>query len=208
MTGDLVISGAQGALVLDSLGEDVFEIAFRPAEPTLDAVVEMWDTFRLYERERQLGVHLNDDRAADLARVIPREPRLKEIKTLFHEAEFTAAPEGWVHVAVGVMLASMPDAINIHDAYRCAITDSAYKDPSVWDGYGPGYSHAVVARAIRQARLRSGLPSPGDFIRICRGERKQFRRWREALGTLSGLRDRARTVLGEIGPDHPDWMPF
>jgi len=40
-----------------------------------------------------------------------------------------------VHIALGVLLASVPAAANVHAAYRCGIADSMYNDPEIWAGH-------------------------------------------------------------------------
>jgi hypothetical protein len=196
-----------GRSVIQPGSEDPFEITFRPALPVLDAVIEVWKMLRWFNKERPVHLDPEDaDHAAKLVASIPDEGRLIELKKLFWEAEFTPAPESWTHVAIGAMLESYPEAANISDAFRCAIVDSAFRDPCVWDGYEPGFSYATIVRAIRHARLKGVLLPAGDFIKLCRQHRAQFRRWRADIEDLVGLRDQAKTIL--IGPDHPDWTPF
>jgi hypothetical protein len=203
------IARATGALTIQPGSEDPFEITFRAALPVLDAVVEVWNVLRWFTQERDKYFDLEDEtRATQILQTVPDEARLSQITSLFREAEFEPAPESWLHVAVGAMLASHPDASSVSDAYRCAIADAAYRDPEIWDGYGPGFSSATIARAIRQARLKGALLAPGDFIKLCLKHRAQFRLWRLDIEALIALRYQARTILGEIGPDDPNWIPF
>jgi hypothetical protein len=199
--------GALGAPIFGA--EDPFEVIFRPAQPTLDAVVEIWNALAWFDRKRHSRFDLTDDAQAErILAIIPDDARLIEAQARFREAEFEPAPEPWLHLAVGVMLASLPDAANVHDAYRCSIADSAYRDPEVWGRYTAGFSCAVIARTIRWARLQSSLPSSGAFITACVRHRSQFGRWRKDLGVMINLSSRAKTWLGQIGPDHPDFIPF
>jgi hypothetical protein len=104
------------------------------------------------------------------------------------------------------MLQSMgPAAASVHDAYRCAITDAAYRDPEVWEGYLPGFSTAVVARSIREARLQDGVPSPARFLAMCLKHRTRFKRWSEDMNTLTALRYEVEDHLDEIGVKRLDY---
>jgi hypothetical protein len=99
--------------------------------------------------------------------MIPKDPHLYQAQTLFKGAEHEAAPEGWAHIANGLMLDSTPSANRVTDAYACAIVDGMFHDPETWDGYGAGYSAPVIIRAIREARREDALPSPGRVSSRC-----------------------------------------
>lgn len=111
------------------------------------------------------------------------------------------------------MLDSEPAAVSFLDAFRYAVADSAYRDPDVWEHYSTGFSPPVVARAIRTARLQ-GVLSPGRFVKLCIGQRRQFRIWNADLDTLMHLRWDAEDVLEKLQPrlalTHADEMdiPF
>jgi hypothetical protein len=220
MNGNHLIrsGGASGGPVIigDSGGEDPFEIAFRPAKPVLDAIVEMWKPLAWLDRQRQSRLPLFDSkRAGELINVIPNDSRLLRAGALFQEAEQEPAPEGWVHIAIGLMLASMgPAAANVHDAYRCGIVDGKFQDPENWEGYSPGFSTAVVARSIREVRRQDGVPSPARFLAMCAKHRARFKQWNADMNTLTAIRYEAEDTLDEIGYerlddyDEEDLIPF
>jgi hypothetical protein len=122
------------------------------------------------------------------------------------------------------MVESLPAAAGVGDAYRCRIVDSMYRDPETWDGdYQPGFSAAVIARAIREAGRQAGIPSPGAFIAMCIRQREQFRFWNGDNEKLLELRYQAEDYLEQFQPqrlalthvgsdaadDEDDWeIPF
>jgi hypothetical protein len=210
MSGGHVIrnGGVSGAPIVSEAGsEDPFEITFAPAKPVLDAIIEMWKPLAWLDRQRRSRLPLFDpERAAELIDLIPSGGRIAKAGTLFLEAEEISAPEAWVHVAVGLMLQSEanPNAID-GDAYRCAITDGAFRDPEVWEPYDAGFSAAVVVRSIRQARRQGALPSPGGFLKLCAKHREQFKKWNADTSTLLEIRWAAEDVLDQIGPK---WLDY
>src|ERR1700688_2094259 len=131
--------------------EDPFEIVFAPAKPILDAIIEMWKPLAwLDQRRRSRRPLFEPEQAAELINLIPSGNRIARAGALFLDAEENPAPEGWVHVAIGLMLQSEvnPQAIDV-DAYRCAVADGAYRDRVVWEHYDePGFSCAVVVQAL------------------------------------------------------------
>jgi hypothetical protein len=73
------------------------------------------------------------------------------------------------------MLDSMPNARNVSPSYRFGLVDSMMRDEEVWGRYGPGFSYAVVARAIREVRRTSEFaPSQAAFLKLCAKHRSQF----------------------------------
>jgi hypothetical protein len=208
--------GAQSAAVINVGADDPFEIAFRPAKPVLDAIVEMRKPLAWLNQQRRSGRPIFDpSRAVELIDLIPSGNRIAKAGALFLEAEEKPAPEQWLHIALAVMLDSEPGATNVPDAYRCAVTDGAYRDPEVWEHYDPGFSPAVVVRAIREARRQGALPSPGGFLNMCIRQRAQFKTWNADLSTLLNIRYAAEDALDEIDPkrllldyDPEDEVPF
>jgi hypothetical protein len=132
--------GAQSAAVINGVGsEDPFEIAFRPAKPVLDALIEMRRPISWLDQQRRSGLPIfHPSRAAELIDIIPNGDRIAKAGALFIEAEEKPAPEEWLHLALGVMLDSEPGAANVPDAFRCAVADGAYRDEQVWERYQPG----------------------------------------------------------------------
>jgi hypothetical protein len=163
MSFQAIRGGASGTTINEPGSEDPWEITFRPAKPVLDAVIEMLEPLRwLDQRRRSRRPFFEPERAAELIDLIPSGNRIAKGGALFLEAEEISAPEGWMHVAVGLMLQSQANSTAIDgDAYRCAIADGAFRDPEVWGQYDPGFSAAVIVRTIRQARRQGALPSPG-----------------------------------------------
>jgi len=216
MSGDLIRSGASGApiMISDSGSEDPFEVCFRPAKAALDAVIEMREPLRwLDERRRSRRPLFEPERADEIINLVPSGNRIAKAGALFLEAEEIPAPEGWMHVAIGLMLQSETSA-NVSDAYRCAIADGAFRDPEAWESYEPGFSAAVIVRSIREARRQGALPPPGRFLNLCAKHRAQFKTWNVDLPTLLDVSYAAEDALEEIGKplllEHDDEMdiPF
>jgi hypothetical protein len=198
--------GAQSAAIITGAG-DVFRTTFAPAQPVLDAVVEMWKPLTWLNRQRRSGRPLFElSRAAELIESIPDSDRLADAGALFLKAEEEPAPEGeaWLHIALGVWLESEPGAVSFPDAFRCAIADSLYRDPTVWGDYEPGFSAAVVAMSIRAARLQGAL-SPGAFVKLCLKHRRLFRALNSDIDVLMQLRWDAEDELEELQPRLAGW---
>jgi hypothetical protein len=197
----LIRSGApSGAPIISEAGsEDPFEITFAPAKPVLDAIIEMRKPLAWLDRQRRSRLPLFDpERAADLIDIIPCGNRIAKSGALFLEAEEISAPEGWVHVAIGLMLQEA--GATVSDAYRCAITDGAFRDPEVWGQYEPGFSAAVIVNSIRAVRRQGTLPSTGGFLNLCAKHRAQFKSWNADLSTLLNLRWEAEDAIEKIDP--------
>jgi hypothetical protein len=121
-----IISHSSGALAIGAMGEDPFQIAFRPAQPALDAIIAVREPMAWLSRQRRSGKPLFDpDEAAELIEIIPPSRQLAKAGSLFLEAEEQPAPEGWLHVALAIMLDAEPGATNVPDAFRCAVADGA-----------------------------------------------------------------------------------
>jgi hypothetical protein len=196
MSVNLVVPDSGVANVTGVGREDKFAICFTPAQPVLDAVIEMWRPLGWLDRRRRSRAPLFEPKqAAELLEIIPEGGRLARAGALFLEAEEQPAPVGWLDVAVGLMIDSELGALGVTDAYSCAIYDGAYNDPEIVQGFAPGFSCAVVAQAIRAARRRKGLPSSGEFLDLCVRYRAQFRRWNSDMGTLLSLRYEAEDAV-------------
>jgi hypothetical protein len=213
MSTDLIPS-ATGAIINQPGSEDPFEVAFSPAKPCLGAVIEMWKPLTWLDRRRRSRMDLFDpEQASELIDLIlPPGHRIAKSGALFLEAEEISAPEGWIHVAVGLMLQEAN--ANVSDPYRCGVVDGAYRDPNVWGHYDPGFSAAVVARSIRDARLQGALPSTGGFLKLCIKHRSWFKARHADTLTLLNIRYAAEDALDEMGvkrldyDDPEDEVPF
>jgi hypothetical protein len=209
MSGDLVIPAATNGVTVERTAaaceagaEDPWETAFRPVKPTLDAVVELWKSLAWLERQRHARQPLFDPkRAAEVIETIPGAYRLAKAGALFRDAVEQSAPEWWVHPVIGLMLNSTRSAQSIDgDAVRCAITDSMFRDPEVWEGHRPGFSAAVIARAIREARRTcDDAPSTAAFLKLCAQHRARFRQWSKDTGVLLQLRYDAEDHIEKLG---------
>jgi hypothetical protein len=139
--------------------------------------------------------------AIERCELIPKDPELYQARKLFEQAEHEAAPIEWTHLAIALMLDSVPDVRHISDAFRHAIVDGAYNDPEIWGSYAPGFSCGVIARSVREARRLDGLPSPGAFLSMCVRNRAWFRHSRASINDLIEIRQNAEDVLIKLGDD-------
>ncbi|HEX7882950.1 MAG TPA: hypothetical protein VF499_09445, partial [Afipia sp.] len=127
--------------------DDPFETLFAPAKPALDAVIALWSAMSWLGTQRQSKLPLFDPaKVGKLIKLIPTGDRILEAQARFRDAAYEPAPEAWTHLAIGLMLQSMPAAADIHDSYRCGIVDSLYRDPVVTEGLDPGFSAPVIVR--------------------------------------------------------------
>jgi hypothetical protein len=211
MSDDVI---ALGGVRRSPVAEDPFEVAFRPAKPALDAALRLREPLARLDKYRRDGLSpLDPDRAAELCKHLPDEKSLIGSFYLFEEAEQNAAPEGWVHVVIGLMLDSTPQSEGISDAYACSIVDGMYHDEEVWGDYAPGFSHAVIVRAIREARRMDDLPFAGRFLAMCARHREHFMRLKVDTDKLIHVRDYAEEILGatrlaQLPYDDADDVPF
>jgi hypothetical protein len=79
-----------------------------------------------------------------------------------------------------------------------------FHDPEIWEGYSRGFSTAVVAGSIREARRQDGVPSPARFLMMCAKHRARFKQWHVDMDTLTALRYEAEDALDQIGHERPD----
>ena len=177
---------------------DPFEVAFAPAKPVLDALIELRKPLAWIHRQRKSGRPLFEPaRAAELFELIPDGSRLADAGALIGLAEEQPAPEAWLHVVIGLMLQADAAAVD-SDAYRCAVADSLYRDPDVWGRYEPGVSAAVIVKTIREARLQ-GAPTPGAFVLLCLKHRRLFKAARNQIRDLMEVRYQCEDTLEEQG---------
>jgi hypothetical protein len=189
MTDDVVVHGGALGAPIDTAAADPFETVFRPAKPALDAFIDMRRPLEwLHQRRRSNRPLFDPNQAVQLLDTIPDGDHLTRAGALFLEAEEQPAPESWLHLAIGLMFDSEPGAVNFPDATRCAVADSAYRDPQVWeDDYEPGFSAPVVVRAIREARLQGAL-SPGVIVKLLMKHRRLFKTLNADLDALMQVR--------------------
>lgn len=189
-------------------GGDPFEAVFRPARPTLDAIVQLRTPLSWLRRQKRPP--LDVERASQIrmeaikrCELIPTDSDLYRAGRLFEQAEAEPAPELWVHLVLGVWLDSKPAAANIREAFRHGIVDSMMNDPEVFGDYLPGFSPAVIAQAVRADRRQDtgAPPSAGGFLVLCAKHRDQFRRWRADINDLLGIRQNAEDILIALGDE-------
>jgi hypothetical protein len=209
----IVHGGASGAPHTGA--HDQFEIIFRPAKPTLDALIDVRKPLAWLNQRRGSSRPMFDPKEAlELLDIVPHADHLAKAGVLFLEAEQHPAPEAWLHLAIGLMLDSEPAAANLSDATRCAVADSAYRDPDVWQDYEPGFSPPVVVRAIREARLQGAL-SPGIIVNLFMKHRRLFKALNADVDALMRVRWDAEDAAEKnpqrplLGYDDPDSVvPF
>lgn len=187
MSGDLMVVPNSGIATVPGVGiENSFEIAFRPARPALDAIAEVREALMWLERRHQSRALFN---RSEILAVVPADDVLQRAKQLFREAEHDPAPAEWVSIVIAVMVDSVPGAQDVSDAFRHGILDSMFDDFETMEGYPtPGFSAAVIVRAVREARRLDTLPTPGVFLGMCSRHRQLFKKWRGDMMTLANLR--------------------
>jgi hypothetical protein len=200
MNGDLTISTGGVTTLSTGVEKNHFEVAFQPARPALDAVIALWKPLAwLTQRQRPLldiaraGQH--GHQAIQRCELIPKDPDMYRMQKLFEQAEHEAAPEGWAHIAIALMLDSVPGTQHLSDAFRHGIVDSMFNDPETWEGYSPGFSAPVIARSVREARRLDGLPSPGSFVAMSARQRAWFRHGQNRIKDLIEIRQNAEDIL-------------
>jgi hypothetical protein len=212
---DMTITTA-GAPISSPSGENPFAVAFLPAQPTLDALADLRRPLVWLDKRRRSQKPLFDPaQARELFELISTDERLYAAQRLFRDAETEPAIESWVHVALSVMLQSIPAAAGVNDAFRNGIVDSMYNDPQVWGAYQPGFSAPVIARAIRQLRREDhGVPSVARILEVCTLHRRLFKRFAADIDELVFLRYEAEDQQEAIGLveapayDPEDDVPF
>jgi hypothetical protein len=199
-----------GSLTVGADADDPFAMVFAPARPALNAARKLkplFDWLERYDEMKREYPHLhvkraNEHQAAALERCeqIPADRIMYAVDKVFRAAEFEAAPEPWLHAAIGLMLDSMPNAKNTSPSYRFALVDAMMHDPDVFGGYGPGFSHAVLAQSVREIRRTAEfVPSHATFLKLCSSHRSQFQKWQWSVSSLIDLRQNAEDVLIATG---------
>ena len=178
------------------------------AQPTLDAVIRLREARTwLEDRQRYPTVMLDDGdfsdatdaEAASRLAIIPKMPVLQEAARLFDDAVHKAAPEPWYHLALGAMLASMPNAKNVQPEYQFMVVDTLLHDEETWEpGCEPGFSAPIFVCALRKVRK---IPKEGDFVpsvakilEACQHYRGQFRSLAQQTDVLMEVRANAAII--------------
>ena len=151
-----------------------------------------------------------DDARARLA-VIPEMAFLQQAARLFDDAVRKSAPEAWYHLALGTMLASMPNAKNVATDYQFGIVDMLVHDHESWErDCQPGFSAPVFISAIRHVRREEEfVPSAAKILKACQTHRSRFRQLGSEAAVLIQVRENAEAVIAEskrkFAEDFGDW---
>lgn len=200
---------ATGAVV------DHFDLAAKPAQETLNAVLKLrgariWlEEWRDYDPSYS-RLLIDRDRMVELYALIPDEAFLQRAGKLIDDAERKSAPEAWFHLALGSMLAQMPNSKNVAPDYQFGIVDSIMHDEEVWGRYGPGFSAPVFVCALREARRKSDfVPGAATILDGCQRHRRRFRELGEIVSLFAKVRDSVEHWT-EDQPTPEDWSdcPF
>jgi hypothetical protein len=201
-------TGQQIVTVGDSSSAVVnrFEQVAAIAKPTLDAIVKLRDArMWLADRQRFPRVMINldqvDEQAEDEARarldLIPEAGALQKAAQLFDDAARKSAPEAWFHLALGAMLASMPNARNVTPDYQFGVVDTTLRDEESWErDCEPGFSAPIFISAIRKVRREEEfVPSAAKILKACQEYRKRFKQLRAEVAVLIAARENAEETL-------------
>lgn len=189
---------------------DHFALAFAPARPTLDALAKLRKV-RTYlaERERydpKRNYAFGDLSPTELLALLPDAATLQHAKQLFEEAQHVPAPEEWYFLALGAMLAAMPNSGKVPVDYTFGLVNSILNDDDLHRGYREmGFSFAVVVLAIREVRRECKfVPSAQEVLEACQKHRRAFRDLIVDLEVMISVREHAEVALQ---PPKPRWGP-
>jgi hypothetical protein len=197
------IQGAGGVV-------DRFAQVSAVAKPTFDAALQLRDARAWLTKWKNRDPSFNrlllnvercdelDEAEARLV-VIPDMAFLQQAGQLFDDAEHKSAPEPWFHLALGAMLASMPNAKNVAPDYQFGVVDMLVRDEEVWEkGCEPGFSAPVFVRAIRQVRREDEfVPAAAKILKACQQNRRHFRELGFNVTLLMQVRENAERVVSE-----------
>lgn len=181
---------------------DPFAAILTPAKPALDAMAYLKgaiDWIAANSSSPYLTLNVQQalqfaDEAADRLQLIPPTEILRQAGQLFEDAVRIPAPPAWLHIALGIMLNSMPNAGKVSPSYRFGVVDSMLND----EEFAPGFSEAVVFRAIRQVRkAEKFVPSPAQFLEACKQQKRIFDEMHMRTEQLISIRENAEAVLAE-----------
>jgi hypothetical protein len=182
---------------------DPFATIMVPCRPTLQAVVHLkpsvdWVIANNCNPHLTLDLHRADeflDEADERLKLIPPIDVLQQAFQLFRDAERIPAEPGWLHIAIGIMMDSLPNAGRVSASYRFGIIDSIVYD----DAFAGGFSQPVVIRAIRELRkVQTFVPAPADFLKACMVEKRFFRESQMRTEQLVSIRENAEAVVAEF----------
>lgn len=176
------------------------------AKPTLDAARQLreardWLADRQQYRRVLIDLDSVDDADEEDARsrlaIIPEVVVLQEAAQLFDDAIRKAAPEAWYHLAIGTMLASMPNAKNVAGDYTFVMVDVLmYDDESRERGCQPGFSAPVFVSAIRRVLSeQTFVPTAAELLKACREYRHRFKALSVDVEALIQVRKNAEEAL-------------
>lgn len=142
-----------------------------------------------------------EDAKARLA-IIPEVPVLQDAAWLFDEAVRKSAPQPWYHLALGTMLASMPNAKNVAPDYQFMVVDVImYDGESFQKGCQPGFSAAVFVSAIRKVLSEEEfVPTAAKLLKACLAQRQRFRLLASEVEVLIQVRENAEKALLPLVP--------
>jgi hypothetical protein len=196
--------GTAGSAVVDRFAQ-VSEIA----KPTLDAIPKLREAREWLAKwkNRDQGYNhlmLNVERCDELDEaevriaLIPDTAFLQQAGQLFDEAVRRSAPEPWFHLALGAMLAGMPNAKNVAPDYQFSVVGTLHDD-EIWEkDCDPGFSAPVFICAIKQVRREEEfVPTAAKILKACQQQRKRFRDLEHAANLLTAVRENAEAVVGE-----------
>jgi hypothetical protein len=121
-----------------------------------------------------------------------------------------SAPQPWYHVALGTMLASMPNAKNVAPDYQFTVVDVImYDGESFEKGCQPGFSAPVFVSAIRKVLSEEEfVPTAAKLLKACLAQRQRFRLLASEVEVLIQVRENAEKALIPIEYSEEDLIPF
>jgi hypothetical protein len=206
-TGQNIVTG--GATAGSGAIVDRFAQVSAIAKPTLDAIPKLRDAREWLAKWKNrdpsyfhlmLNVERYDelDEAEERLALVPDMTFLKQAGQLFDDAVRKSAPEPWFHLALGAMLAGMPNAKNVAPDYQFSVVDTLHDD-EIWEkGCEPGFSAPVFVCAIRQVRREEEfVPTAAKILKACQQQRKRFRELEGNVALLISVSENAEAVVSE-----------
>jgi hypothetical protein len=209
LTGKSIVQGGAaggGGAVVDHWAQVV-----RVAQPTLDAIPKLRDARKWLAKWKNrdpsyFHLMLNVERCSELDEaeeriaLIPDMAFLKQAGQLFDDAVRKSAPEPWFHLALGAMLAGMPNATNVAVDYSISIVDTLLHDDEETreKDCEAGFSAPIFVSAIRKVRREQKfVPSAAEIFESCKIYRKRFRELEGNANLLIRVRENAEAVVSE-----------
>ncbi len=192
--------GASNVAVATDDIEDRFAITFAPAQPVLDAMAQLRNIRHFVAKRDQVDPNRNQlfGFLQEQIELIPNMATLRKAKKLFHEAETVPAPEEWLFLAIGVLLAAAPNSGKIPTDYTFGLIHSIAQDEDLHWGYDVGFSFAVIAKAVQEVRRTCKyVPSAQEFLEACDRQRRAFRKLGVDVDLMIAVREEAEAVIAE-----------